>query len=183
MTIRSSSRFPPRQESSISLAGQGIGAAPCRSTPRLRRSPAMGSPERSRSPLRSRLDRTLAIQRFDYNPAAARTSRWLASWAPLWPSPISSGPPTRRSSPRCTRTPVALGLTGTHSFRPNLTNEIRAGYSRDDLHWNRPHSEIPTLVSEDGVTLPGSPAFYGYRNINGTTEFLDNVIWARGRIC
>jgi hypothetical protein len=49
------------------------------------------------------------------------------------------------------------------------------------LHWNRPHSEIPTLASNDGVTLPGSPAFYAYKIRNLSSEFLDNLIWSRGR--
>ena len=75
----------------------------------------------------------------------------------------------------------ALGVSYIHSFRANLTNEARLSYSDDDLHWNRPHPEIPTLVSGDGVTLPGSPAFYQYKNDNKSGEFLDNVIWARGR--
>src|SRR5262249_12288141 len=70
----------------------------------------------------------------------------------------------------------------THTLRPNLINEARASFSDDDLHWNRAHSEIPTLSTlVDGVTLPGSPAFYGYRNANWSWEFLDNVIWSRGR--
>ncbi len=53
------------------------------------------------------------------------------------------------------------------------------------------HSNIPTLTTEDqyvvngvlqsGVTLPGSPAFYSYKNDNRSWEILDNVIWTRGQ--
>ncbi len=75
----------------------------------------------------------------------------------------------------------ALGISYIHSFQANLTNEARLSYSDDDLHWNRPHPEIPTLASSDGVILPGSPAFYQYKNVNKSLELLDNVIWARGR--
>lgn len=126
-------------------------------------------------------NRTLGIQRFDYNPAGGK-DHWMARlmgsfvdepdfiWTP-YPAFVS---PLRENT-------GAAAVTGTHSFRPDLTNEVRFSYSVDDLHWNRPHSEIPTLVSGDGVSLPGSPAFYGYRNVNPTGEFLDNVIWARGR--
>jgi hypothetical protein len=59
------------------------------------------------------------------------------------------------------------------------------------LHWNRPHPEIPTLTTNDvyfvdgqaqlGVTLPGSPAFYAYKNDNKSWELLDNVIWTHGQ--
>jgi len=75
----------------------------------------------------------------------------------------------------------ALGGSYLRQIRSNLTNEARLSFSNDDLHWNRPHPEIPTLVSADGVTLPGSPAFYEYKNVNRSEEVLDNVIWAHGR--
>ena len=59
------------------------------------------------------------------------------------------------------------------------------------MGWTRPHPEIPTLLTEDpyvangqalsGVTLPGSPAFYGYQNTNNSLEALDNIIWTHGQ--
>ncbi len=49
------------------------------------------------------------------------------------------------------------------------------------MYWNRAHPEIPTLISGDGTTLPGSPAFYSYKNLSNTWEVLDNVIRAHGR--
>ena len=39
----------------------------------------------------------------------------------------------------------------------------------------------PSLTSSDGVSLPGSAAFYAYKNVNHTWEALDNLIWTRGR--
>ena len=36
-------------------------------------------------------------------------------------------------------------------------------------------------ISGDGTTLPGSPAFYSYKNLSNTWELLDNVIRAHGR--
>jgi hypothetical protein len=74
----------------------------------------------------------------------------------------------------------ALGGSYLRQIHSNLTNEARLSFSSDDLHWNRPHPEIPTLVAGN-VTLPGSPAFYAYKNVNRSQEILDNVIWARGR--
>ncbi len=74
---------------------------------------------------------------------------------------------------------VAVGWTRTLS--PRVVNEAKAGWSRDNLWWDRAHPEVPTLQSADGVALPGSPAFYAYRNDNKTWEFLDSLIWTRGR--
>ncbi|MEI9814613.1 MAG: hypothetical protein WDO18_19095 [Acidobacteriota bacterium] len=61
-----------------------------------------------------------------------------------------------------------------HTFSPTLINDARIAISRDDLHWDRPHPEVATLVSNDGVTLPGSPAFYAYKNRSRNVELLDN---------
>ncbi len=76
----------------------------------------------------------------------------------------------------------ALGTNYIRTLRSNLINEARLSYSVDNLHWNRPHPEIPTLTSaNDGVTLPGSPAFYEYKNVNRSWELVDNLIWTHGK--
>ncbi|HKA01787.1 MAG TPA: TonB-dependent receptor, partial [Candidatus Solibacter sp.] len=76
-----------------------------------------------------------------------------------------------------------FGITGnlTSSLSPTLTNEARASFNTDELSWDRPHPEIPTLQSGDGTLLPGSLAFYAYRNRSRTVELSDGVVWARGR--
>ena len=74
---------------------------------------------------------------------------------------------------------LALGLES--SLRPTLTNELRFARSVDDLGWDRVHPEIPTLISQDGTLLPGSPALYGYQNRARGWEFLDNLAWIHGR--
>ncbi|HMD47683.1 MAG TPA: carboxypeptidase regulatory-like domain-containing protein, partial [Bryobacteraceae bacterium] len=81
---------------------------------------------------------------------------------------------------------VELGASEVHLFRPNLTNEARFSVSDDNLHWNRPHPEIPTLASPatyfpTSVTLPGSSAFYAYKNANKSWEVLDNLIWSHAQ--
>jgi hypothetical protein len=68
-----------------------------------------------------------------------------------------------------------------HTFSPGLLNEFRGAYGDDNLSWNRPHSEVGALVSLDGVTLPGSPAFFAFKNRNRNWEFLDNIGWSLGR--
>ena len=65
-------------------------------------------------------------------------------------------------------------------LRPNLSSEARIAYSRDRIQWDRAHPEIPTLSSGDGVSLPGSQAFYEYRNRASAWELRDTMTWIRG---
>jgi len=68
------------------------------------------------------------------------------------------------------------------SWTPRITSEVKVSYSDDNLWWDRAHPEIPTLVSEqDGVVLPGSPAFYAYRNHNRSLESIYSLVWTRNR--
>ena len=125
------------------------------------------------------VDRPLAIERLDYSSGKDRVmARFMGS---LVTQPDFIWSPYKDFISALHDNAWSAGLTDTHTIRPTLTNEARAGFSDDNLYWNRPHSEIPTLVSGDGVSLPGSPAFYAYKNDNRTWEFLDNLIWSRGR--
>ena len=125
------------------------------------------------------LDRTLAIQRFDY--AAAKDRVMLRAMASLFGEPDFIWSPYPDFISALHQNTVAIAAADTHTIHANLFNEARASFSDDDLHWNRAHSEIPTLSSADGVTLPGSPAAYAYKNANRSSEFLDNVLWTSGR--
>jgi hypothetical protein len=127
------------------------------------------------------VDRTLALERLDYQPSAsrhrlmgrlaiARLRRPDFIWTP-YPDFVS---PLAQNT-------WSLAATLVSSLSPALTHEARAGYSRDELHWDRPHPEIPTLYSADGVYLPGSPAFYEYQNRSRSLEVSGNLLWARGR--
>jgi hypothetical protein len=73
----------------------------------------------------------------------------------------------------------ALGLQS--SLRPTLVNELRFARVTDDLRWDRPHPDVPTLFTGDETVLPGSPLLYGYRNRARHWEALDNLTWVRGR--
>ena len=125
------------------------------------------------------IDRTLAIQRFDLSTARDRVM--FRVMAALTAEPDFVWSPYKDFISPLHENTGSAAVADTHLFGANLTNEARAGFSDDDLHWNRAHSEIPTLDSLDGVTLPGSPAFYAYRNANRSLELLDNVMWSRGR--
>ncbi len=125
------------------------------------------------------VDRSLLIERMDWNPGSrdrvtgtlllSRVGRPDFIWTPYkdFVSPLAQN--TWR-----------LSGSHMHTFSPSLVNEARGAVSHDDLHWDRPHPEIPTLVSGDGVTLPGSPAFYAYKNVGKSVELLDNLTWTRG---
>lgn len=80
----------------------------------------------------------------------------------------------------------AAGLGGSwlEVLSPRATNEARAGWSLDELRFDRPHPEIPTLVVNNGngqLTLPSSAAYYSYRNHGRTFEASDNLSLLSGR--
>ncbi|MGD1093049.1 MAG: carboxypeptidase regulatory-like domain-containing protein [Bryobacteraceae bacterium] len=127
------------------------------------------------------VDRTLAMQRFDYSAPNGRDRLMARVMASLTAEPDFIWSPYKAFISALHENVVSTGLTETHAFNPSLTNEARAGFSEDNLYWNRPHAEIPTLLTGDGVSLPGSPAFYGYQNDNRTGELVDNLIWSRGK--
>lgn len=127
------------------------------------------------------VDRNLALERFDANSRdgahrlmarvlIARLSRPDFIWSPY--KDFVSG--LRQNT-------AGAALNYYLQFRPGLMNEARAGYSNDDLRWERAHPEIPTLTSSDNTYLPGSAAFYAYKNRNQTWESLDNLVSTRGR--
>src|ERR1035438_2595 len=60
-------------------------------------------------------------------------------------------------------------------------NELKLGWNRSRVSFDRPDAQIPTLTSADGVSLPGSAAAYGYYNQDGTGELVDNFSVLRGR--
>ena len=75
---------------------------------------------------------------------------------------------------------LGVALVSTLALRPTWTNEAKLGWSLDPLRFPRPHPEVPSLRSFDGTVLPGSPAFYGYRNRSRSWQLEDNLVWAGG---
>jgi hypothetical protein len=139
------------------------------------------------------VDRTLAIERLDYNSrnglnrvmgrvAIARLSRPDFIWSPY--KDFISG---------LDQDTLSVAVSYIRALRPGLMNEAKLGRNSDDLGWDRPHPEIPTLSTSEvirlpngfgvnvPVYLPGSPAFYAYSNRNKTWELLDSLIWTHGR--
>lgn len=129
------------------------------------------------------VDRMFGLGRVDFVPradryrmmarvAAARDSRPDFIWSP-YPDFVSG-----LRQPAAT---LALSLSG--NVRPTFFQEFRAGFDADDLHWDRAHPEIPTLIdtSREGVLLPGSLAFYGFRDRGRAWQLQSQSIWSRPR--
>ena len=124
----------------------------------------------------------MATTRLDYAPNAKDRFTGRLSFARLGePDFIWSPYPAFISPLSEDTTSFAITWRPDPHRRRRMTNEAKLGYSTDNLTWNRAHPEIPTLISGDGTTLPGSPAFYSYQNVSNTWEILDNVIRAHGR--
>jgi hypothetical protein len=137
------------------------------------------------------VNRTLAIERLDYNTPNGKERLMARVLINRLKEPDFIWSPYKDFISALHENTVAAGGSYIHAFRPNLTNEARLGYSTDGLGWNRQHPEIPTLTTTDsyfvngitysGVTLPGSAAFYSYKNVNDSWEVVDNLIWTHGR--
>jgi hypothetical protein len=70
-----------------------------------------------------------------------------------------------------------------HNLRPSLSLELRAGFDRDLLNWDRGNSQMPALkiVNSPNLLLPGSPANFVLRNAGSTFEYHGNLMWVGRR--
>ncbi|HZL56664.1 MAG TPA: carboxypeptidase regulatory-like domain-containing protein, partial [Bryobacteraceae bacterium] len=132
------------------------------------------------------LDRTIALERGDYTTKSGR-DRFIGRLALsrttepdfIW-SPYSQfiSPLQQNSN--------AIAGNWQRTWTPRVTSEFKLSYTDDDLYWNRAHPEIPTLVDASSfeatpTSLPGSPAFYAYRNHNRSFEAIYSQVWTRNK--
>ncbi len=126
-------------------------------------------------------NRLLALERLDYATpggrdhfmarlAMSRTSQPDFVWSPY--KDFISGLQQNTTS---------LAAKWQRAWTPRLTQELKLGVGDDNLWWDRAHPEIPTLAASDGTQLPGSPAFYAYRNRNKSVEPVYGMVWTRNR--
>ncbi len=126
------------------------------------------------------VNRTLATTRLDYAPTSEDHFNGRLSIARLGEPDFIWSPYSAFTS-ALNQDTTSFAITWQRTLSQSLTNEAKLGYSTDNLYWNRAQPQIATLISGDGTTLPGSPAFYSYKNLSNTWELLDNVIRAHGR--
>lgn len=132
------------------------------------------------------VDRTIALERGDYSTkdgrdhfmgrlALSRMGEPDFIWTP-YPQFISG----------LNQNSTGMATNWQRSWTPRLTSEFKLSYSDDDLWWDRAHPEIPTLLDASPfeaiqTTLPGSPAFYAYRNHNRSFETIYSTVWTRNK--
>jgi hypothetical protein len=72
-------------------------------------------------------------------------------------------------------------LRWTHLFNPSRVNDVRIGWSREQIDEPRPQSSVPILQSFDGVSLPGSPRQSAVQETNNVIQVSDTFSLRRGR--
>ena len=135
------------------------------------------------------VNRTLGIERLDYTSPSGRDRIMARGIFVNMGEPDFIWNPYKDFITPLIEQTWALGGSYIHEFSADLTNEFRLSRSDDDLYFNRPHPELPTLLAlaplnyypTSTISLPGSSQFYSYGNHSKSTELLDNLIWSRDR--
>ncbi len=138
------------------------------------------------------IHRFLGLQRFDIEPAHSKNHisvRLAGGW--MSQPDFNWSPYNGFSTALDDRTAGINGYLRT-AVSPNLTNELRASWTYDNLALPRPHPEIPNLLTFDqvatpqgqlvggGVSLPQAGTLYGYQNRFQTTQLTENATWVHG---
>lgn len=120
-------------------------------------------------------DRTAALVRLDRAAGSHHTSARFAFGGTSRPDFIWT--PYRDFVSGLWHRSISMAVSETTTADSNVSNEFRFGWSTDLLQWDRAHPEIPTLWSLDGTVLPGSPAFYAFRNRGRGMEISEGLTW------
>jgi hypothetical protein len=127
------------------------------------------------------LDRYLALPRVDFLRHGG-LQRFLArAVIPIVRRPDFLWTPYRDFVTPLRQNTASLAGAAELQLRPGLASETRLAWTTDELRFDRPHPEVPALATGDGVTLPGSPAFYSYRNRSRSWELAQSLTWTAGR--
>jgi len=125
------------------------------------------------------VDRLLALERGDYNFRGGRDHLMGRLVLQRFSEPDFIFSPYKDFTSGLNQNTFGIAGNWMHAWTPRITSELKLSYSDDNLWWDRAHPEIPTLTSGDGTTLPGSPAFYAYRNHNKSFESIYSTVWTR----
>jgi hypothetical protein len=135
------------------------------------------------------VNRILGIERLDYTTPSGRDRIMARGIFVRMKEPDFIWSPYQGFTTPLIENTFAIGGSYIHEFSASFTNEFRLSRTDDDLYFNRPNPQVPTLLAEApsnyypiaNITLPGSSQFYSYKNHSKTTELVDNVILSRGR--
>jgi hypothetical protein len=127
------------------------------------------------------VDRLIALERGDYTTKGGRDHLMVRLAIQRLSEPDFIWSPYAAFTSGLNENTTGIAGNWMHTWSPRVTSELKLNYSDDDLWWNRAHPDVPTLVSGDGTTLPGSPAFYAYKNLNRTTQGIYSTVWTRNR--
>jgi hypothetical protein len=133
------------------------------------------------------VDRLIALERSDYTTKSGRDHLMARVAIQRLSEPDFSWSPYAAFIAGEQDNTVGIMGNWTHTWSPRVTSELKLNYSDDDLWWNRPHPEVPTLLAGDlavpssVITLPGSPLFYAYKNRNRTPQGIYSTVWTRNR--
>src|SRR5580698_989843 len=133
------------------------------------------------------VDRAIALERGDYTTKSGRDHIMARLSIQRLSEPDFIWSPYPAFVSGLQQNTTGLAANWTHTFTPRITSELKFGYSDDYLAWTRAHSNVPTLAAtEDTATLlslalPGSPAFYAYKNHNHTPQGIYSTVWTRNR--
>jgi len=127
------------------------------------------------------VDRLIALERGDYTTNGGRDHLMARLAIQRLSEPDFIWSPYSAFTSGLKENTTGIAGNWTHTWTPRTTSELKVNYSDDDLYWNRAHPEIPTLVSGDGTLLPGSPAFYAYKNHNRTLQGIYSMVWTRNK--
>jgi hypothetical protein len=132
------------------------------------------------------IDRSMGLARVDYESGGNRLAGRLLVSRQSQPDFVFSIYPDFTSGLEVNSTAAALVYT--RLLGTSASNEIKAGWRAAGLEWARAHPEIPSLSTHFdggelyrfGISLPGSPASFGYRNRGRYWELADTFLRSRG---
>ena len=128
------------------------------------------------------IDQSLALERFDYVAPGGNDRVMLRLDFARASRPDFVASPYNGLDSRLSDDSTGAAIRHVHNLAPNVTNELRLGWTNHDMHWNRPDPQIPMLVTGT-VLLPGSQLPYAFADRENDFELGDSIaIVRRGHV-
>ena len=108
-----------------------------------------------------KVERSLGIERLDYTTPSGRDRIMARGIFVNMSEPDFIWNPYKEFITPLIEDTWAVGGSYIHTFSSSLTNEFRLSRTDDDLHFNRPHPQIPTLLAAAPSNYcPSRPSLY-----------------------